>query len=85
MKPTEFYSQCILEKKLPNSRLEQVAYIPAKFAVVNKVLRLKEKDTWDDGWVVKSIGPLEPAEKVEHDSRNYLRIRQAIDMMRGER
>lgn len=45
-----YYRQCFLQK----NNTYQMSWIPEKFAVKGKIIRLrKEDDTWDDGWVVK--------------------------------
>jgi hypothetical protein len=76
-----YYRQCTLRKKLEVGYLEQTSWIPEPFCKEGKVLKLKEDDVWDDGWVVygKPSDPVE-AEKVEHDSRLYLKTRQASDI-----
>lgn len=44
---------------IPTGHLTQVSYIPEKFAVVGKILQLKnDDDTWTDGWRVISAGAL---------------------------
>lgn len=55
------YSQCSLYRNTPEGKSKQTTYIPAKFAVVDKVLRLKnDEDVWENGWVVESTGtPIE--------------------------
>lgn len=50
------YTQCRLKKKTSDGTLEQMSFIPDKFAVMGKVLKLKEGQIWDDGWVVESVG-----------------------------
>lgn len=51
------YCQCSLEKHYDGGKLIKTAYIPQKFAVKDKVIRLKEEDdTWSSGWVVKLVG-----------------------------
>lgn len=45
-----YYVQCNLEK----GNRAMVTTIPEKFAVVGKVLELKEGGTWENGWVVKN-------------------------------
>ena len=53
------YRQCRLEREVPGGVSHLVSFIPAKFAVVDKVLKLKnEKDEWEDGWKVLSCGEL---------------------------
>jgi hypothetical protein len=83
MKKAKFYRQCTLRKKSEKGYLEQVSWIPEPFCVEGKVLKLREEGTenWDDGWVVygKPSEPLE-AEKVEQNSRTYLKTRKASDI-----
>lgn len=51
------YKQCKLEKKVENGTKHIVSYIPEQFAVVGKVLKLRDSDkVWENGWVVKSAG-----------------------------
>lgn len=36
--------------------LETVGWIPEKYSVVNKAVKiLKDDETWDDGWIVKEV------------------------------
>lgn len=46
-----FYRQCHLKK----GNTHQTSWIPEQFAVVNKVLKLREDGVWDDGWVVQTV------------------------------
>ena len=52
------YAQCSLTKELPNGGLAKlVSFIPIKWAVVGKRLRLKDSEgVWTEGWVVESVG-----------------------------
>ena len=52
------YHQCRLVRKLSGtSTVEQLRYIPEQFAALNKPLKLKLEDgTWQDGWIVRSVG-----------------------------
>lgn len=34
----------------------RVSWIPAKFAKVGQVLKLKDNNEWDDGWIVEWTG-----------------------------
>ena len=52
------YKQCRLKK----GNTQQVSWIPSKFAKLNKVLKLKTADGWDDGWMVESAGSFERTE-----------------------
>ena len=49
--------QCTLTKKHYNSILQQVSYIPEKFAKVNEIVSLKtDYSYWDNNWKVTSVG-----------------------------
>ena len=77
------YRQTILEKKLDGDRTKhQTSYIPEKFAIIGKVLELKDGETgdWEDGWVVKSVGELRHHSIVEARERDYERTRNASDI-----
>jgi hypothetical protein len=52
-----FYRQCRLAKPTDAGELRQMSWIPDRFAVLDKVLQLREPDgKWDNGWVVTSVG-----------------------------
>lgn len=52
-----FYRQCRLTKTVGVATCVMVSWIPDRFAMVNKVLRLRDEDkVWDDGWVVRVVG-----------------------------
>ena len=46
---------CSLEKKIEKGIITTASWIPDKFAVLNKVVKLKRNEIWDDGWIVKSV------------------------------
>ena len=51
------YIQCTLIKQLNNSTLEQVSFIPEKFAKLNEILSLKDKNGhWDHNWKIIKLG-----------------------------
>ena len=51
------YIQCTLIKKHYNSILQQVSYIPEKFAKLNEIVSLKtDYDYWSHNWKVTSVG-----------------------------
>jgi hypothetical protein len=52
-----FYRQCRLEKKIAGGTLGQVSYIPEKYAIKDKVLKLCDANgDWTDGWKVLGAG-----------------------------
>lgn len=50
------YQQCKLVKHLADSKIYTVSYIPEKFAVVGKTVKLQRNGKWIDGWVIESVG-----------------------------
>lgn len=58
-----YYKQCELVKKVGPSTLTQVSWIPEKFAIKGKVLKLKEGQNWDDHWIVCSVSDARRLEK----------------------
>lgn len=64
------YNQCTLVKREstndPDAKIvtTQVSYIPKKYAQLNRVLKLKEGDIWEDGWKITSVGSDTPEDQV---------------------
>ena len=58
MKRTTIYRQCGLLRDLGNDRSANiVTYLPARFAEMQKVVRLRQADgQWEDGWKVVKVG-----------------------------
>ena len=69
-------TQCRLER----AGALQVAFIPAKFAEVDRVIRIKEGGVWSDGWRVDAVWGSLPAEMVEKNERNFKTHRRATDV-----
>lgn len=60
---------------------EQVSFIPKKFAVVGKLLKLKnDKDIWEDGWKVKGCGIVLPENQLQIYQDSHRNTRQASDI-----
>jgi hypothetical protein len=60
----------------------QRAWIPERFAVAGKFLKLHDRDSgqWEDGWQVTSVGDgVLPSDVVTERSQDYKRTRQASD------
>lgn len=76
----ESYCQCLLQKKVPDGTVTQLSYIPEPFCKEGKVLKLKENDIWDDGWVVLSVGSKVTYEEANTRSRAYLKHRNNSDI-----
>lgn len=59
------YRQCKLVKRTKEGRIETTSYIPEEYAIVGKILKLKDDTTplksilgWTGGWEVMSVGEL---------------------------
>ena len=67
------YRQCTMKKK----DSFQVAWIPERFAVMGKYLRIGE----DDGWKVESVSNVvQTSEENNERSQDYKRTRKASDI-----
>jgi len=58
------------------------SWIPEKYAIRGKFLKLKNRDTkeWDDGWEVAECWSKEKATLVEARERGYLHQRSVSDV-----
>ena len=73
--------QCNLSRQTPEGRQTLVAWIPEKFAQEKRVLKLKEGDQWENGWVVNSIGTaLVSDDIITERSQDYKNTRKASDV-----
>ena len=67
MSKNVLYKQCRLVKRTDESVTELVSWIPEKFAVKGKYIKLKgADDAWEDGWLVRSVGKMEINGTVNH-------------------
>jgi len=74
------YRQCRLEKKTQTGVSEQVSWIPSRYAVVGRILELKEGESWDNGWQVISAGAEQDGAYLIDRSQDYKRTRSASDV-----
>lgn len=68
------YCQCELVKKVNfESTIKQIAFIPAKYANVGSMLKIRKEDgTWDWGWEVVWAGkPTEIIVDIHKAIRNH--------------
>ena len=67
------YQQCKLVKYLADSEIHTVSYIPEKFAVVGRTVKLRRNGKWTDGWIVESacdvVDELPDARKIIRDHK----------------
>ena len=74
---TDMHMQCAMER----NDVKYTAWVPAKFAVVGKYLRLKmENGKWEDGWLVKEATTPRPSTNVIARSWDYMETRKASDI-----
>jgi hypothetical protein len=60
-----FYRQCRLVKRIEGGELVLVSWIPEPFASTGRIVKLREDNGWDDGWVVLGAGDRRlPADQV---------------------
>lgn len=77
LKPPENYRQCQLTRDVGDlTQVISVTWIPVKYAVRGKVLRMKRADkVWEDGWYVTHVYSTEmPGKVIEEGSRDYRRM-----------
>ncbi len=74
MSKTTYYRQCHMAKPTKTGKWEQTSWIPEKFAVVGKVLKLKDMDgNWDNGWVVETASQTRLADDMLPDYHSEIK------------
>src|SRR5262249_48812148 len=76
MSKSIYFRQCRMEKNLPTGTKHMTSWIPEAFAVVGKVLKLRDDGVWEDGWRVTTAGARladddlpDPHDDVKHHRR----------------
>ncbi len=74
----QLYTQC----KLSKNNIIQITWLPSEFAVVGRIVKLKETGDWDDGWKVDEayLTAHRTHEEVRERSQDYKRTRKASDI-----
>jgi hypothetical protein len=72
----QHHAQCLLRR----GQAHQVAFVPESFARSGKTLKLKEGDSWVDGWLVVSVFSRMSSSALTERSRDYLRQRRYSDI-----
>lgn len=80
-KPME-YRQCRLRRRVGAAVIEQMAWIPDRFASVGRTVRIKgEGDSWSDGWEVAFASSESVSEEYIAQARHaHTRQRRASDI-----
>lgn len=70
-----------MERTINGSTSHHLAWIPEKYAVLQKYLEIKMNDTWENGWKVTMVGTTrrEESEAVAR-SNDYRKQREASDI-----
>lgn len=72
-----YYRQCKLEWQEFPVMTQQVAWIPEEFAVVGKILKIKD----EDGWRVTEVGSHRQSEDyIQDHERDFLGHRKRTDV-----
>lgn len=50
-----YYKQCMLQRSLGDKIGKTIVWIPEKFAIENKYLKIKKGENWENGWLVKKV------------------------------
>ena len=71
-----YYHQCWLVR----GDARQMAWLPAKFAVQGRYLKLTDNGETQDGWQVTGVGAQLAEETIRERSQDYKHTRQASDI-----
>lgn len=72
-----YYRQC----QLVRGATHQITWLPERYAVVGRYVKLKEGDVWDDGWQVTSVGDQRQEESfVNARSQDYKNMKKMTDI-----
>ena len=74
------YNQCKLAKKTKNGIIQDVRWIPEKYAKKNHILELHINGEWEDGWRVMSVGSKMEDKDLLERSRDHTKQRKASDI-----
>jgi hypothetical protein len=81
MSKTKYYYQCEMRKPVEHGEKVHTAWIPEKYAVKDKYIKIKWEDgKWEDGWRVSYIGGKREAKFAEERSRDYKYQREESDI-----
>lgn len=81
MSHSAFYVQCRLKRKVRRGIFQSmVSWLSDRFAAKGRILRLKNRGGWEDGWEVVETWTRREAEKVEAGERDHLKQREVSDV-----
>ncbi len=77
-----YMKQCHFIRTVHGRTVNLIAWIPEKFAIKDKIVKLKMgEEYWVDGWVVDAVGNSRTKSTTASErSRDYLHQREASDI-----
>jgi hypothetical protein len=72
-----YYKQCLLEKV--KGKNIDTAWIPENFSIINKIIKIKINNVFEDWKVLKIFGRAEEDQLLAHE-RDYLHQRKMSDV-----
>jgi len=78
-----YHKQCMMKRKVDNKTAFLTSWIPEKFAIKGKVIKLEERETGKitDGWEIVMVGSKRKESKeVIERSQDYKKTRRASDI-----
>lgn len=74
--------QCELRRASEKGYHQNIAWLPAEYAVEGKFVKLKTNGEWEDGWKVQTAYTNSPiaSEVIQERSRDYKNHRKATDV-----
>lgn len=75
--------QCALTKSTKQGKSYIVSWIPASYARLGRIVKVKEGNVWLEGWTVSNVYNLtKKSDEVLRDRDHYRTQRQASDVFR---
>ena len=75
------YTQCLLTKYVDSGCIKTVSWIPEKFAIRTKELKLKRDDgSWSNEWIVQEVYSSKSEQYVLEHERDWCKQRKASDI-----
>jgi hypothetical protein len=72
----KYFRQC----ELKNKNKIIISWIPERYAKTGKLLKLKNNDVWEDGWLVNKIYNKKTEMSVIRDSELFKKMRTVTDV-----
>lgn len=69
------YKQCLII----NGCKEDLIWLPEDFAQFMKVIKIKNNDVWEDGWVIKAIYGTKDEKYILEHERDYVQLFASTD------